>query len=78
MQEAHPDRLYGACPNLHAAASLPVSVIQRMGWFQVARHPSRVDAKRGDHFLQADLNEAARAADASREATGAVYGERLK
>jgi hypothetical protein len=25
-----------------------------------------------------DLNEAARAADASREANGAVYGERLK
>ena len=31
-----------------------------------------------DHFLQADLNEAARAADASREANGAIYGERLK
>ena len=31
-----------------------------------------------DDFLQADLNEAARAADASREANGAVYGERLK
>jgi hypothetical protein len=27
---------------------------------------------------EADLNEAARAADASREANGAVYGERLK
>jgi hypothetical protein len=26
----------------------------------------RLDAKRGDSFLQADLNEAARAADASR------------
>jgi hypothetical protein len=40
--------------------------------------PYKIDAKRGDHFLQADLNEAARAADASREANGAVYGERLK
>jgi len=30
------------------------------------------------HFRLADLNEAARAADASREANGAVYGERLK
>ena len=27
---------------------------------------SRIDAKHGDHFLQADLNEAAGAADASR------------
>jgi hypothetical protein len=27
---------------------------------------------------EGDLNEAARAADASREANGAVYGERLK
>ena len=27
---------------------------------------------------EGDLNEAARAADASREAKGAVYGERLK
>ena len=46
----------------------------------VSRLPfsSRVAAKRGDNFLQADLNEAARAADASREANGAVYGERLK
>jgi hypothetical protein len=26
------------------------------GYFWLARHPSRVDAKRGDHFLQADLN----------------------
>jgi len=34
--------------------------------FGFARHPSRVDAKRGDHFLQADLNLAAGAADASR------------
>jgi hypothetical protein len=34
--------------------------------FQFARNPSRVDAKRGDHFPQADLNEAAGAADASR------------
>jgi hypothetical protein len=42
-------------------------------WFQVAR-----SVQSGDHFLQADLNEAARAADASREANGAVYGERLK
>jgi hypothetical protein len=32
----------------------------------------------GNHIPQADLNEAARAADASREANGAVYGERLK
>jgi hypothetical protein len=29
-------------------------------------------------FRLRDLNEAARAADASREANGAVYGERLK
>jgi hypothetical protein len=29
-------------------------------------------------FIQDDLNEAARAADASREANVAVYGERLK
>jgi hypothetical protein len=36
-------------------------------YFRVARNPSRVDAKRGDQFPQADLNEAARAADASRE-----------
>src|ERR1700730_5408542 len=34
--------------------------------FRFARHPSKADAKRGDHFLQADLNEAAGAADASR------------
>jgi hypothetical protein len=46
--------------------------------FSVARNRCRIDAKHGDHFLQADLNEAARAADASREANGAVYGERLK
>jgi hypothetical protein len=31
-----------------------------------------------DYFRVADLNEAARAADASREANGAIYGERLK
>jgi hypothetical protein len=31
-----------------------------------------------NHVPQADLNEAARAADASREANVAVYGERLK
>jgi hypothetical protein len=37
-----------------------------------------IDTKRGDHFPYADLNEAARAADATREANGAVYGERLK
>jgi len=47
-------------------------------YFRVARNPSKIDVKRGDHCLQADLNEAARAADASREAKGAVYGERLK
>jgi hypothetical protein len=41
-------------------------------------NPARIDATRGDYFLQADLNEAARAADATREANGAVYGERLK
>jgi hypothetical protein len=29
-------------------------------------------------WREADLNEAARAADATREANGAVYGERLK
>ena len=40
--------------------------------------PHKIDAKCGDRFLQADLNEAARAADASREANGSVYGERLK
>ncbi|HEY6272246.1 MAG TPA: hypothetical protein VIX19_09665, partial [Terriglobales bacterium] len=47
-------------------------------YFRVARNPSGIDAKRADHFLQADLNEAARAADATREANGAVYGDRLK
>ena len=26
-----------------------------MRYFQIARNPSRIDAKRGDHFLQADL-----------------------
>jgi hypothetical protein len=31
-----------------------------------------------NHVPQADLNEAARAADATREANVAVYGERLK
>jgi hypothetical protein len=31
-----------------------------------------------DHLRLADLNEAARAADATREANGAVYGERMK
>jgi hypothetical protein len=31
-----------------------------------------------DSSTLADLNQAARAADASREANGAVYGERLK
>ena len=46
--------------------------------FQVLQKPSRTDGQGSDHFLQADLNEAARAADASREAKGAVYGERLK
>jgi hypothetical protein len=46
--------------------------------FRVAHNPSRVDAQRGDHSPQADLNEAARAADASREVNGAVYGERLR
>jgi hypothetical protein len=34
--------------------------------------------RNGNDFPEADLNEAARAADASREANGAVYGERLK
>jgi len=37
-----------------------------------------VRGDRLDYFRYADLNEAARAADASREAKGAVYGERLK
>ena len=32
---------------------------------------------RGDHFPQADLDEAARAADATREAIGAVVASRL-
>jgi hypothetical protein len=42
-------------------------------------HVQVTAAKRGeDNFRIADLNEAARAADASREANGAVYGERLK
>jgi hypothetical protein len=27
----------------------------QVDYFRVARHPSRVDAKRGDHFLQADF-----------------------
>jgi hypothetical protein len=40
--------------------------------FRFARNQSRIDAKRGDHFPQADLNEAARAADASRGVNGAV------
>jgi len=26
-----------------------------MDYFRVARHPSRIDVKRGDHFLQADF-----------------------
>ena len=39
---------------------------------------SRIDATPRDPFLQTDLNEADCAADASREANGAVYGERLK
>ncbi len=34
--------------------------------------PYKIDAKCGDRFLQADLDEAARAADATREALGAV------
>ena len=38
--------------------------------FRFARNPTRIDGKCGDHFLQADLNEAARAADATREANG--------
>jgi len=37
-----------------------------------------VRGDRLDYFRYADLNEAARAADASREAKGAVYGKRLK
>jgi hypothetical protein len=44
--------------------------------FQLPDGPPTVSNR--DHFLQADLNEAAHAADASREANGAVYGERLK
>jgi len=32
----------------------------------------------GRNFWKADLNQAARAADATREASGAVYGEQLK
>jgi hypothetical protein len=43
-------------------------------YFRECRHLSRVDAKRGDYLPQADLNEAARAADASREANGTVCG----
>jgi hypothetical protein len=38
-----------------AFAQLPVD----RGYFRVARNPSRVDAKREDQLLQADLNEAA-------------------
>jgi hypothetical protein len=40
--------------------------------------PSRGQRGTKATFREADLNEAARAADASREASGAVYGERLK
>ena len=41
-------------------------------YFRMLSNPSRIDAKRGDHFLEADLNEAGRAADAAREVNGAV------
>ncbi len=27
-----------------------------MGYFKVSRNPSRIDATRGDHFLQADFS----------------------
>jgi len=32
-------------------------------YFRMLSNPSRIDANRGDHFLEPDLNEAARAAD---------------
>jgi hypothetical protein len=38
----------------------------KWNYFRVARDTSRIDVKRGDRFLQADLNLAAGAADASR------------
>jgi len=41
-------------------------------------HPGIGWKRQGSNFPDPDLNEAARAADASREANGAVYGERLK
>jgi hypothetical protein len=30
-------------------------VFQPSGLFRIARNPSRIDAERGDHFLQADF-----------------------
>ena len=40
--------------------------------FRARRIPFRIDAKRGDHFLQADFERSRSAPDASREANGAV------
>src|SRR4029077_309640 len=38
-----------------ASQNVPTSLLTQNN-FRVARNPSRVDAKRGDHFLQANLN----------------------
>jgi hypothetical protein len=36
--------------------TFPVSVLMsQVDYFRLARNPSRTDAQRGDHFLQADL-----------------------
>jgi hypothetical protein len=56
----------------------PLPSLYPQRWVISAFPAIRAGSQQGDHFLQADLNEAARAADASREANGAVYGERLK
>jgi len=32
------------------------ALIRHAAYFRVSRNPSRVDAKRGDYFLQADLS----------------------
>jgi hypothetical protein len=53
-----------------------VFMTERSDWTRAlapgGHDPSRIDAKRRDRFLQADLNEAGRAADAAREVSGAV------
>lgn len=40
---------------IYAPATMPASAMSKVDYFRVARDPSRIDATRGDHFLQADF-----------------------